>query len=82
VRRQVEKFLARLLPFPHGAEELRISRTMLALEWMDAPEAWHLIETLAQGPPEARLTQAAQAARQRLSHSSFPKPNGALPLKR
>ncbi len=66
VRRRVEALLERLHPFPARAEQLQMSRAMLALEWMDAPEARQLIEELARGTPGARLTREAKAAQQRL----------------
>jgi WD40 repeat protein len=69
VRRQIEALLERA-----RAEQLRMSRAMLALEWMDAPQARQLIETLARGTPEARLTREAKAAWHRLSRRSPVKP--------
>lgn len=69
VRRQIEALLER-----SRAQQLRPSRAMLALEWMDAPQARQLIETLARGTPEARLTREAKAAWHRLSRRSPVKP--------
>jgi WD40 repeat protein len=67
MRRQIEGLLERLRPYPLSGEPLRLSRAILALEWMEDAEARRLLETLAHGTPEARLTREAKAARKRLS---------------
>ncbi len=74
VRRRVEALLERLHQFPPRAEQLQMSRAMLALEWMDTPEARLLIEELARGTPGARMAREAKAAQQRLSRRSEPRP--------
>lgn len=67
MRRQIDGLLERLRPHPLSGEPLRISRAILALEWMEDAEARRLLETLARGTPEAQLTREAKAAWQRLS---------------
>jgi WD40 repeat protein len=74
VRRRIEGLLERLRPYPASGEPLRLGRALLALEWMDDAAARRLLETLAQGTPEARLTREAKAAWQRVSRLSPSKP--------
>jgi hypothetical protein len=66
VRRQVEKLAARCAP-AGTPERLRALRTVEVLEHVGTAEAWRLLETLAEGAPEARLTQEAKASLERLS---------------
>jgi RNA polymerase sigma factor (sigma-70 family) len=53
---------------------LRAGRAVAALEYIATPEARQLLETLAKGVPEARLTQEAKAALERLSRGRALKP--------
>jgi WD40 repeat protein len=62
----VEKRDAARKTMPHG-EELRTLRSMEILEYSDDDEARRLLETLAEGAPQAPLTQDARAALRRLS---------------
>jgi hypothetical protein len=48
-------------------QQLQAVRAVVALEHMGTPEARHLLTTLADGAPEARLTQQAQSALERLA---------------
>ncbi len=67
VRRRIEQ----LLPIPPrelSSEELRGLRALRVLTQADTPEARRVLESLAQGAPEARLTQEAKAALERLNN--------------
>jgi RNA polymerase sigma factor (sigma-70 family) len=69
VVRRIDKLLA-LLRRNNGRpdpEALRQDRAVQALELAPAPEAVRLLQRLAKGPPDARLTQQAAAAVQRLA---------------
>jgi hypothetical protein len=50
-----------------GSDQLRLLRALEVLEDIGTPEAQQILLALARGVPEARFTQDAQAARQRLS---------------
>jgi hypothetical protein len=68
-RRRIEQLLTgprRELP----AQELRQLRSIEVLEHAGTPDAQQVLETLAQGAPEARLTKNAQAALERLKRRS------------
>ena len=65
VRRRVEQLLSRLEEW--SPERLRILRALEALEHGATPEARRLLEALAAGAPEARLTQEAKASLLRLA---------------
>jgi hypothetical protein len=56
--------LEQLLARP-PAERLRTIRALAVLEWTATPAAQRLLEALAQGVPEARLTQEARATLER-----------------
>jgi hypothetical protein len=66
VRKRVEHLLARP-PIFRSPEALRAIRSIQVLEHIGTPEARQLLETLAKGAPEARLTQEAAESLQRLS---------------
>jgi hypothetical protein len=70
VRWRVESLLTKL----DGPEALRTGRVIEALERMDAAEARRLLEALARGVPEARLTREAKASLQRLAGRTAPAP--------
>jgi hypothetical protein len=63
VRRRVTGLLERLSGVP--SPELRRGRALQVLELVGTPEARRLLESLARGAPEARLTQEAEAALRR-----------------
>jgi hypothetical protein len=62
IRQQVQRLLAKL-PF----ERLRIIRATAVLGRPGTAEAGQLLERLAKGPREARLTQQAKAVLERLA---------------
>jgi WD40 repeat protein len=66
MRHRLEKLLQKVESFFTTPEELRALRCVEVLEHSDTPEAHQLLQMLAKGAPEARLTQAAQAALDRL----------------
>lgn len=63
-QRRIEDILERTREL--SPERLRTLRALEVLEQVGSPEARALLERLAQGLPEARLTQTAKAALQRL----------------
>jgi hypothetical protein len=63
VRRRVERILEKM----EGGLMLRAGRGIEALELIGTAEARRLLQVLARGAPEARLTQEAKAALQRLA---------------
>jgi WD40 repeat protein len=67
LRRQAERLLKNL-EGPLPPSELRAVRAVQALEQSGAPEARQLLERLARGAPEDRLTREAKAAVARLAH--------------
>jgi WD40 repeat protein len=76
VRSRVERLLEALdlqrkMRFP---SRLRTGRAVQALEYAGGPEARGLLEELARGAPEARLTQEARAALRRLAARAMPGP--------
>jgi RNA polymerase sigma factor (sigma-70 family) len=66
-RRRIEALLGKLDEGLPTADELRGLRCIEVLERLGGDEARRVLEGLAGGLPEARLTQAAKAARERLS---------------
>ena len=60
-RRRIEELLAAALPAP-TPEELRQLRALIVLERIGTPEARHLLEEAAKGPPSARLTRQARSS--------------------
>jgi hypothetical protein len=68
VGRQIDELLGKLKPGQEPAgEDLRIVRGVELLEQMGTPEARQILEGLAKGPPDARLTREAKAAMDRLA---------------
>jgi hypothetical protein len=61
-RRRAEALSEKLSVAPPGPLLLRGQRAVAALEAMNTPEARRLLESLARGLPEARLTKEARAA--------------------
>jgi RNA polymerase sigma factor (sigma-70 family) len=68
-RQRLERLLATAPTW--SPEQLRMLRAMTVLEQINSPEAKQLLEKLAQGTPEARLTQQAKATLERLARSSL-----------
>src|SRR5262249_56665812 len=60
VRLRAEKLLRKLLSQPLPAEELRRLRAVEALEYAGTPAARGLLDALARGAPDARLTREAK----------------------
>jgi WD40 repeat protein len=73
VRKRLEALLAAPRPIPTG-ETLRTLRAIQALEYIGTSEAQQVLRTLAKGAPEARLTQEAKAALERLARKSVSTP--------
>jgi len=67
MRRRLEKLLEQVTPATPGPETLRAVRSVAVLEYLGTPAACKLLAALADGAPEARLTQEAQAALRRLA---------------
>ena len=67
VRRRAEQLLQKLRGPITSPEMLRVSRSMMVLEQIGAPEAEAVLKELAKGDPEARLTREAKAALDRLA---------------
>jgi WD40 repeat protein len=66
-RRRAQRLLARLARLPFPPEDLRPLRAAEALEHIGTPQARRLLQVLAAGDPDARLTRQAGEAVQRLS---------------
>jgi WD40 repeat protein len=66
-RRRVERLIAALSDPPLSGESLAMLRSLAVLEHVDTPEARGLLQKLAAGPPEARLTREARATLDRMS---------------
>jgi WD40 repeat protein len=67
VRRRAEDLLTKLAAPVPPAAQLRLLRALAVLEAVGTAEARRLLESLADGEPEARLTQEARAALDRLA---------------
>jgi WD40 repeat protein len=76
VRRRLEAILEResRLRWNPPPERLRILRLLEVLEHIGTPEAQQVLESLAKGAPEARLTQEAKASLDRLQKLAANKP--------
>jgi RNA polymerase sigma factor (sigma-70 family) len=71
MRRRLERLLERAAVIP--PEDLRQLRAIQVLEYAGTPEAKRLLERLAKGPEDARLTREAQASLGRLRrHAGAP----------
>jgi RNA polymerase sigma factor (sigma-70 family) len=66
-RQRLEKLLAGLGPVG-TAKDARQAQAVVVLQWAGTPEAVRILEALARGAPEARLTRAAKAALERLAN--------------
>jgi hypothetical protein len=69
VRRRVGVLLEKLADAGTSPEWLRTTRALEALERAGTPEARQLLEALAKGTPEARLTREAKATLERLKEA-------------
>ncbi|HEV3259355.1 MAG TPA: hypothetical protein VG013_20990, partial [Gemmataceae bacterium] len=67
VRRRVKGLLERLAQGSLPCDQLRLLRAVEVLEEISTSEARQLLETLARGAREARLTQEARASVERLT---------------
>jgi hypothetical protein len=65
VRKRVERLLRDLETRPHP-EALRPLRALVVLEAVGTPEARQVLQTLAEGAPDAHWTEEARAALERL----------------
>jgi WD40 domain-containing protein len=65
-KNRLEVLLADLRPWVRETPALRHYRALMVLERIGSPEALHLLDSLAQGSEDARLTREARAARDRL----------------
>jgi RNA polymerase sigma factor (sigma-70 family) len=77
LRQRIERLLDKLSTQVPGAEQLRELRALETLELLGNPEARQLLQTLAAGAPEARLTREASNALRRLrsgAETSAPEP--------
>ena len=74
VRRRVESLLEKLDRVALSPERLRACRAVAVLEHLATPEAKQLLESLAGGPAEARLTQEVKASLARLAGQAGNKP--------
>jgi hypothetical protein len=67
VRRRLERLLANLRQNSLAPDTLRVVRAVEVLEHLATPGARQLLTTLAEGAPDARETQEAQASLERLT---------------
>jgi len=65
-QRRIQQLLEQLEAVP-SAEQLQALRGVEALEMAATPEACRLLEVLAKGAPNARLTQETTASLERLA---------------
>jgi RNA polymerase sigma factor (sigma-70 family) len=66
-RRRVEELLDKVKPLADSPEGLRSLRAVEVLEHIGTPEAREVLQTLANGASEARLTREAKASLKRLA---------------
>jgi RNA polymerase sigma factor (sigma-70 family) len=71
VRKRIEELLSQMKVL-HAGEVVRGVRAMAVLEQIGTSEARRLLERLAQGAPEARLTREAKASLKRLAKQPRP----------
>jgi dipeptidyl aminopeptidase/acylaminoacyl peptidase len=69
--RRAERLLEKLDGTAPTSDRLRALRGTAVLEHIGTPEARRLLTELAQGMPDARLTQEARASLQRLAHQGI-----------
>src|SRR5262249_6054229 len=68
-RKRLEELVDRLTSGTLTTDQLRVVRTVEALEQMGVPEARHLLRTLAEGAPGTLPTREAQAALGRMTNN-------------
>jgi hypothetical protein len=68
--RRLRALLDRVERRTPSAEQLHALRAVEVLEHIGSPEAQRVLQTLAEGAPEAMLTREAKAALVRLAHRS------------
>jgi RNA polymerase sigma factor (sigma-70 family) len=78
-KRRLRTLLDRLEGGSPSAETVRLIRAVEALEAIGNPEARRLLDKLAEGPAEARLTQEASASARRLAKQVSPDPRPLRP---
>jgi WD40 repeat protein len=74
VRRLLEALLADVSARTWSPEQLRVLRAMEVLEHVATAEARRVLQSVAEGAPQARLTQEAKASLERLSRRHSVKP--------
>jgi hypothetical protein len=74
VRRRVDGLIKKLEGPLSSAEELRTLRALEVLERLGTPEARTVLQTLAEGAPDARQTREARAALERLARGATTRP--------
>jgi RNA polymerase sigma factor (sigma-70 family) len=67
VRRRAEQLLQKLAATARSSARLQAVRGLQALEYLGTPEARQVLQALAKGAPDARLTREAKAALERLA---------------
>jgi RNA polymerase sigma factor (sigma-70 family) len=72
LRRRIEQLLDEAERDAHGPERTRMRRAIQVLELAGTPEARQLLRTLAQGAPDAHLTDSAKEALDRLGKQPLP----------
>jgi hypothetical protein len=70
LRRRAELLLAQLNQPAAAVKRLQLQRAVAAFEYADTKEARQLLERLAAGAPEARLTQLARMSLERLARQA------------
>jgi WD40 repeat protein len=74
VRRRIDDLLSQIEGPVADADQLRVLRSIEALERIGTADARQLLETLAAGAPESRLTRDARRALERLAREATPRP--------
>jgi hypothetical protein len=74
VRKRVVELLEKVGESPPSPEQVGRRRMLELLERIGTPDARRLLAALAEGAPEARLTQDARTALERLRGWTWPEP--------
>jgi WD40 repeat protein len=72
MRRRLEELLEKLEQPPGSPERLRVLRAIAVLEYIGNAEARRILKQLADGMPDARMTQEAKQALERLAKRNRP----------